>query len=74
MVQFSPVSAAEAAVYAEPNEVPAFADLVVDLVDDEPRRATMGAFGRRRVEESLAWTHQKAGYVRVFDDLTGRTA
>lgn len=68
------ISAAEAAVYAEPNEVPAFADLVVDLVDDEPRRATMGDFGRRRVEESLAWTHQKEGYVRVFDDLTGRTA
>jgi glycosyltransferase involved in cell wall biosynthesis len=65
------ISAAEAAIYAEPNDVLAFADLLVDLIDNEPRRRTMGAFGRRRVEDVLSWTHQKDGYVRVFDALTG---
>jgi len=65
------VSAADAAVYAQPNEVPAFAELLVELIDDEPRRRAMGALGRRRVEEVLSWTHQKDGYIRVFDDLTG---
>jgi glycosyltransferase involved in cell wall biosynthesis len=66
------VSAAEAAVYATPNEVSSFADLVLELLDDEPRRRTMGRFGRARVEDTLAWSHQREGYLRVYDELTGR--
>ena len=67
------VSATEAAVYATPNDVPELAQLVVDLIDDEPRRHAMGAAGRRRVVDELAWAHQAPAYVRVFDQLTGRT-
>jgi glycosyltransferase involved in cell wall biosynthesis len=68
------VSAGEAGVYAEPNEVDSFAKAIVELVDDPARRDEMGRLGRRRVEQELAWTHQEGGYVAVFDELTGRGA
>jgi glycosyltransferase involved in cell wall biosynthesis len=64
------VSAGEAALYATPNEIDAYADLVLELLDDDVRRKQMGAAGRRRVEEVLAWQHQIAPYVGVHDRLT----
>lgn len=67
------VSAGDAAVYAEPNEVDDYARAIVDLVDDEPRRQRMGAFGRARVEDVLAWTHQQTSYIGVYDGLTAET-
>ena len=66
------VSAGDAAVYASPNEVAELARLVVELIDDEPRRRSMGALGRARVVDSLAWAHQRADYVGVYDKLTHR--
>lgn len=68
------VSAGDAAAYAVPNEVPSFAGLLLELLDDEGRRRAMGELGRARVEDTLAWSHQQAGYVRVFDELTGRAS
>jgi glycosyltransferase involved in cell wall biosynthesis len=65
------VSAQDAAVYAEPNRVDAYADLVLDLLGDEVRRKQMGAAGRRRVEDVLAWRNQMPAYVGVYDRLTG---
>ncbi len=67
------VSAGEAAAYVEPNRVDAFAKAVVELVDDPERRAEMGRVGRARVEEELAWAHQKGAYVAVYDELVGRS-
>jgi glycosyltransferase involved in cell wall biosynthesis len=63
------VSAGDAAVYAEPNRVESFAQAIVALVDDPTRRADMGRLGRQRVEEQLAWTHQRPGYLSVYDAL-----
>jgi glycosyltransferase involved in cell wall biosynthesis len=68
------VSAGDAAVYAEPNEVADFARKIVELVDDEERRTAMGRLGRERVERELAWTHQQRGYVAVYDELSGHTS
>jgi glycosyltransferase involved in cell wall biosynthesis len=65
------VSAGDAAVYAEPNDVASYARAIVGLVDDPNSRARMGILGRRRVLEELAWEHQAPGYVAVFDALTG---
>jgi glycosyltransferase involved in cell wall biosynthesis len=65
------VSAGNAAVYATPNDVTELAQLLVDLVDDEPRRRTMGAAGRARVEQELAWDHQAPRYVGVYEQLIG---
>ena len=66
------VSAADAALYATPNEIDAYADLVLELLDDDVRRKQMGAAGRRRVEDVLAWEHQTGPYVAVHDRLTTR--
>ena len=63
------VSADKAGVYATPNEVPEMAKLLVELIDDEPRRQAMGAAGRARVESELAWQHQATRYARVYQDL-----
>jgi glycosyltransferase involved in cell wall biosynthesis len=63
------VSAGSAAVYAQPNRVEDFARAIVDLIDDAPRRALLGAHGRERIETELAWVHQAPQYVRVYDDL-----
>ena len=66
-------SAAEAGTYATPNDVEEMARLLVDLVDDEPRRRAMGATGRQRIEEKLAWSHQEPHYLAVYDSLLGRS-
>jgi glycosyltransferase involved in cell wall biosynthesis len=66
------VSAADAARYVRPNDVAEYARAIVELVDDPAARADMGRRGRERVEEHLAWEHQRRGYLRVFDELVGR--
>ncbi|MGH3991148.1 MAG: glycosyltransferase, partial [Pseudonocardiaceae bacterium] len=66
------VSAEDAAVYAEPNRVDDYADRILGLLDDGVGRKQLGAAGRRRVEDVLAWRHQIPPYVGVYDRLTGR--
>ncbi len=68
-LQETRVSASDAAVYATPNDVEELATLLVDLVDDEPRRRTMGRAGRARIEQELAWEHQAPRYVGVYERL-----
>lgn len=68
------VSAGEAAVYVQPNDVARYAQAIVDLVDDEERRRRMAAAGRARVERELAWQHQRKAYVAVYDGLVGDPA
>ena len=65
-------SAEEAGVYATPNDIEEMSRLLVDLIDDEPRRQSMGSAGRRRVEEKLAWSHQEPHYLSVYNRLLGR--
>ncbi len=60
------VSAAEAAVYVEPNDVHDYAVAIIKLMDDEPRRARLGKLGRLRVEQELAWSHQERAYLGVY--------
>jgi glycosyltransferase involved in cell wall biosynthesis len=66
------VSAGEAAVYAEPNLVEHYADLILELLENETRRKNLGAVGRRRIEDLLAWRHQLPKYVGVYDRLSSR--
>jgi glycosyltransferase involved in cell wall biosynthesis len=68
------VSAGLAARYVEPNDVEAYARAILEVLDDPSSREEMGQIGRERVETQLAWEHQRDGYVRVFDDLVGRSS
>jgi glycosyltransferase involved in cell wall biosynthesis len=63
------VSAEGAAVYATPNEVDDYARKIVELIDDESRRKEMSVLARARIEDELAWKHQRDAYVGVYDDL-----
>ena len=65
------VSAGDAAVYAEPNDVGDYAAAIVKLMDDEPRRSLLGKLGRARVEQELAWSHQVRAYLDVYRRLLG---
>jgi glycosyltransferase involved in cell wall biosynthesis len=66
------VSAGEAAVYVQPNDERAYAEEIVALIDDEPRRARLGKLGRARVEQELAWDHQERAYLGVYGRLVSR--
>ena len=65
------VSAGDAAVYAKPNDVRDYAEAIVALIDDEPRRSLLGKLGRARVEQELAWSHQERAYLDVYRRLLG---
>jgi glycosyltransferase involved in cell wall biosynthesis len=64
-------SAKEASLYADKeNSVRDFADKILWLIEKPHERRRMGEFGRRRVEEELAWDYSVqnmlAAYERAF--------
>jgi glycosyltransferase involved in cell wall biosynthesis len=65
------VSAGDAGVYVTPNDVHDYAEAIVALMDDEPRRARLGKLGRVRVEQELAWSYQRRAYLGVYRRLIG---
>ena len=65
------VSAGEAGVYVTPNDVDEYATALVGLMDDELRRILFGKLGRARVEQHLAWHHQRRAYLDVYRRLLG---
>jgi glycosyltransferase involved in cell wall biosynthesis len=66
-------SAGEAAVYVTPNDVQEYAEAIVALMDDEPKRTQLGQLGRARVEKELAWPHQRQAYLDIYQRLTAKT-
>jgi glycosyltransferase involved in cell wall biosynthesis len=66
------VSVADAGVYVTPNVVREYAQAIVELMDDEARRAELGKLGRERVEQELAWSHQQRAYLDVYQRLTSK--
>jgi len=63
------VSAGDAAIYVTPNDVHEYAAAIVALMDDESARSRMAKLGRARVEQELAWSHQRRSYLGVYRDL-----
>jgi glycosyltransferase involved in cell wall biosynthesis len=68
-------SAQEASLYAgKTNQVPDFASKILWLLERPDERKRMGEFGRRRVEQELAWEHSVenllAAYERAFSKRT----
>lgn len=60
-------TAAEAAVYAESDDIVGFADRIHELLDDPQRRAQMGAFGHERVERSMTWAQSTTQLVSAYE-------
>jgi glycosyltransferase involved in cell wall biosynthesis len=62
-------SAQEASLYAARNDEMDFAEKILELLDDPERRRRMGEYGRRRIEHSLAWTHEAPKLLQAYDRL-----
>jgi glycosyltransferase involved in cell wall biosynthesis len=59
-------SAQDASLYAKPNDPIDFADKILQLLADPGARARMSAFGRRRIEEELAWGYEVPKLISAY--------
>ncbi|MDG4789577.1 glycosyltransferase family 4 protein [Micromonospora sp. WMMD1102] len=62
-------TAEAAASYVEHGSPDEFAKAIDQLLSDERTRAVMGAIGRQRFVDELAWDHQVKSYIRLWDRL-----
>jgi len=60
-------SAGDAALYAQPNDPEDFARQMLALLDSEDLRRTLGARGRKRIEESLNWDIEKRVLLKAYE-------
>jgi glycosyltransferase involved in cell wall biosynthesis len=59
-------TAQEAAVYVTPNDERAFAQTLVQLMDDPCRRVRLGAYGSMRIKTQLAWDYSIPKLLDVY--------
>ncbi len=59
-------SAADASVYAKPNDEIDFAEKLLELLADPDRRQQMGTEGQHRMQEMLEWRHQAPKLLEVY--------
>lgn len=64
-------SAQESAIYVANNDERAFAQAILDLLNDPERRKCMGEFGQRRFRECLSWEHSKQKLVEFYNQILG---
>lgn len=60
-------SAADAALYARPNDPEDFAQQILRLLNSEPLRRKLGDCARRRVEDSLNWEIEKRALLKAYE-------
>lgn len=68
------VTAGEAALYAKPNDPIDMATQIALLIENPELRVRMGAIGRKRIEEQLAWQHQKERLLSICESLTEKNS
>ena len=68
------VSAADAAVYARPDDVEDLSCAIADLLADPQRRAAMGARGEQRLRDELAWEHSVEPLLRAYERVLAKDA
>ena len=68
------VTAGEAALYAKSNDPIDMAKQIAVLMENPELRAQMGALGRKRIEEQLAWQHQKERLLSICESLTEKNS
>lgn len=66
--------AGDGAAYVPAGDVEAFARTIDGLLNDPARREAIGAAGRLRIEEELAWDRQEEAYLSVFSKLLPHAA
>ena len=62
-------SAADAALYATPNDPHDFASKIEYLLQHPEERERIGQIGARRVKDVLSWDHSKAALYAAYDRL-----
>ena len=66
------VTAGEASIYIKDNNIHAFADNLIALVQDPWRKKKMGAAGKKRIHDLLQWDIQKKqlkkAYISLFSE------
>ena len=62
----------ETGLLVPPGDPDALADGVVELLDDEPRRRSMGACARRIAEERYSWDTIAERLVEIYELVCGR--
>lgn len=60
-------SAQEASLYAAPNNAKDMAQKILQLLDDEPQRQRMSAYGRDRIINQLSWEHTSKALLEGYD-------
>jgi glycosyltransferase involved in cell wall biosynthesis len=62
-------SAQQAAIYAKPNDIAEFAELIYYLICEEEKRQSMGEYGNRRVHDQLAWKYSQPYLLAAYEYL-----
>jgi glycosyltransferase involved in cell wall biosynthesis len=68
------IAADGAASFVPANDVTAFGDAIVALLEAPERRQRMSVAGRRRFETELAWEHQEARLLGLYRELIGSSS
>lgn len=68
------VSACDAAVYAEPDDVGALADVIEGMIADPTGSRERGERGADRLRTELAWEHSRPALLGAYADLLSREA
>lgn len=63
------LTAGEAALYANNNDVGEFACLISRLMDNAELRRSMGEVARNRILDGLSWHHQEQQLLALYEDL-----
>jgi glycosyltransferase involved in cell wall biosynthesis len=63
------VSAQSASLYARNTDTVDFGDKILELIDDPNRCREMGAYGRERVRNELAWEHEEPKLLAAYEAL-----
>ncbi len=63
------VSAQGASLYAKNNDPVDMADKIIELLDDEEKRASMGQMGYERVVNELQWNHEEPKLLAAYQAL-----
>jgi glycosyltransferase involved in cell wall biosynthesis len=67
-------SAADASLYAQPNNVEDFATKIEILLSNPDARSQMGRLGFERMVQSLEWKHQVPRLLKTYADILGSPA